>query len=652
MRFLDGINNPGDLKKFPRAELPRLAQEIREEIVRVVSVNGGHLATNLGIVELTLALHAVFDAPRDKIVWDTGNQVYAHKLITGRREAFSTIRQFGGLSGFTRREESPYDSFNAGHAGTAISAAFGMVEARDLLKEDHKVVAVIGDGAMTAGMVYEALNHAGASKKDFIVILNDNEMSISKNVGAISAYLSRIITGQFYTRVKEETKHLLKTIPRIGEPMIKAAHKVEESAKGFIGPGILFEEMGFQYVGPIDGHRFDHLFPMLENVKRLKGPILVHVITKKGKGYEPAEKNPVTLHAASPFEVETGKTRKTPRFPTYTQVFSSTLMRLAKRDKRIVAITAAMPEGTGLTLFEREFPDRCYDVGIAEPHAVTFAAGLAVSGLHPVVAIYSTFMQRAYDQIIHDVCIQNLPVVLCLDRAGLVGEDGHTHHGVFDLAYLRILPNMVIMAPKDENELQHMLKTALKHEGPVTIRYPRGEGVGAEMDARLLRLPIGKGELITNGSDVGIIALGHGVYPSLAAARELEKEGISVSVVNARFAKPIDQDLITQVARKTGRLVTVEEHVLDGGFGSAVLEALEREGLSGVEVKRIGLPDLFFEHGAVRTLRERYGFTTESLVGEIRAFVRGGAPKPDHPGPGLGNRRTVAAHHPERTGPY
>jgi len=631
MRILDTINSPSDLKKLPRTDLPLLAQEIREEIIRVTSINGGHLATNLGIVELTLALHAVFDAPRDKIVWDTGNQVYAHKLITGRRGQFHTLRQFGGLSGFTRREESPYDTFNAGHAGTSISAALGMVEARDHLGQDHKVIAVIGDGAMTAGMVYEGLNQAGASKKDFVVILNDNEMSISRNVGAISAYLSRIITGQLYTKVKEEAKHLLKTIPRIGPPMIKAAHKVEESAKGFIGPGLLFEELGFQYIGPIDGNRFEHLFPTLENISRLKGPILVHVITKKGKGYEPAEQNPVTLHAASPFQVETGRARKTPLFPTYTGVFASTLTRLAKRDRQIMAITAAMPEGTGLSQFAKEFPDRCYDVGIAEPHAVTFAAGLAAAGLRPVVAIYSTFIQRAYDQILHDVCIQNLPVVLCLDRAGLVGEDGHTHHGIFDIGFLRILPNLVIMAPKDENELQHMVYTASKHNGPLAIRYPRGEGLGVGMDARLLRLPIGKAELLKDGSDVAILALGHGVYPSLEVARELEKEGIAAAVVNVRFVKPLDRELILQLARRTRRLVTVEEHVLQGGFGSAVLETLEEEGLAGVEVKRIGLPDQFIEHGAVRSLRERFGFTTESLLRDVQSFVQAGLPKVELP---------------------
>jgi len=626
MRLLDGINSPADLKKLPRTELPRLAEEIREEIIRVTSMNGGHLATNLGIVELTLALHVVFDTPRDKIVWDTGNQVYAHKLITGRRDRFHSIRQFGGLSGFTRREESPYDSFNAGHAGTSISAALGMVEARTHFGEEHKVLAVIGDGAMTAGMVYEGLNQAGASKKDFIVILNDNEMSISKNVGAISAYLSRIITGQLYTKVKEETKHLLKSFPRIGGPVIKAAHKVEESAKGFIGPGLLFEELGFQYIGPIDGNRFDHLFPTLENIKRLKGPILVHVITKKGKGYAPAERNPVTLHAASPFQIETGEARKTARVPTYTQVFASTLIKMAKRDRLIVAITAAMPEGTGLSQFSKEFPDRCYDVGIAEPHAVTFAAGLAASGLRPVVAIYSTFMQRAYDQIVHDVCIQNLPVMLGLDRAGLVGEDGHTHHGIFDIGFLRILPNLVLMAPKDENELQHMIHTALRHDGPTAIRYPRGEGIGVEMDSRLLRIPIGKGELLKNGHDLAILALGHAVHPSLAVAGELEREGISAAVANVRFVKPIDRELIVQLARKTRRLITVEEHVLQGGFGSAVLEVLEEEGITGVEVKRIGLPDQFIEHGGVRILRERFGFTDDTLLRDVQSFFHAGLP--------------------------
>jgi len=622
MRLLDSINSPTDLKKIPQSEFPKLSQEVREEIIRVVSNTGGHLASNLGVVELTIALHYLFDAPKDRIVWDTGNQAYAHKLFTGRREQFKTLRQLGGLSGFTRREESPYDTFNAGHASTSISAALGMVEARELQGEDYKVIVVIGDGAMTAGLAYEALNQAGALGRDLIVILNDNEMSISKNVGAISVYLSRIITGPLYTKVKEETKHLLKTIPRIGEPMIKAAHRVEESAKGLFVPGLFFEELGFRYIGPMDGHRFDHLIPTLQNIKRLKGPILVHVITKKGKGFEPAEKNPVTLHATSPFDAQTAKPKKRPTVSTYTDVFASTLIRLAKRDKRILGITAAMPEGTGLGRFAETYPNRFYDVGIAEQHAITFAAGLAASGYRPVVAMYSTFLQRAFDQIVHDVCIQGLPVVFCLDRAGIVGEDGPTHHGVFDIGFLRILPNMVIMSPKDENELQHMLNTAFKHDGPIAIRYPRGAGLGVPFDSRLVRLPIGRGELLREGNDVGIIALGSGVNPSMAAAEQLSTEGISASVFNARFAKPLDRSLILRLAKRHKYLVTVEEHVLNGGFGSAVMELLEEEGIFGVEVKRVGIPDRFIEQGPARILCEQLGFSKEGIAQKVRSLVR------------------------------
>jgi 1-deoxy-D-xylulose-5-phosphate synthase len=621
MRLLDKINGPEDLKRLPKEQLPVLSQEIREEIVRVVSQNGGHLASNLGIVELTLALHYVLDAPRDKIVWDTGNQAYAHKLITGRRDRFPTLRQLGGISGFTRREESPYDAFNAGHAGTSISAALGMVEARDQNGESFKVAAVIGDGAMTAGMVYEGLNQAGSLKKDFIIVLNDNEMSISRNVGALSSYLNRIITGGFYTKVKEETETLIKAIPKIGETLARFAHRAEESAKGMIVPGLLFEEMGIRYIGPIDGHRFEHLIPTLENVKQLKGPVLVHVITKKGKGYEPAEKNPVTLHAPSPFERETGEVRRQPGAPTYTKVFANTLIELARTDKRIVAITAAMADGTGLSLFHEAIPDRFYDVGIGEPHAVTFAAGLATNGMRPVVAIYSTFLQRAFDQIVHDVGIQNLPVVLCLDRAGLVGEDGHTHHGVFDLGYLRLIPNLMVMAPKDEDELRHMLFTALKRNGPVAIRYPRGQGLGVSVEGPLKEIPIGRGEVLCEGQDVALVGLGYGVPIAREAARLLEAEGITSTVVNARYAKPLDEELLLGIARRHARVVTVEEHVLQGGFGSAVLELYERTGVAGATVKRIGLPDEFIEHGAQRLLRQRYGITPEGVVRAVRTVL-------------------------------
>src|SRR5581483_2085766 len=534
MALLDQINDPKDLKKIPREALPQLAQEIRERILQVVADKGGHLGASLGAVELTIALHTVFDAPRDRFVWDTGHQAYPHKLLTGRRDLFPTLRQYQGISGFLSRAESPYDTFGAGHAGTSISAALGMVEARDHQNGKYHVVAIIGDGSMTAGMAYEALNHAGALKRNIIVVLNDNEMSISKNVGAFSAYLNRIITGPLYTKVRSETAHLLKNIPKIGEPMFRAAKRAEESVKGLITPGLLFEEMGFRYIGPIDGHRLDHLLTTFENVKQLDGPLLVHLITKKGKGYSPAEADPAAFHGTSAFDLSTGLAKKKAALPTYTGVFASGLIALAEENPKIVAITAAMPEGTGLSKFAKEFPDRFYDVGIAEQHGVTLAAGMAADGLRPVVAIYSTFLQRAYDQIVHDVALQNLPVVFCLDRAGLVGEDGPTHNGVFDIAYLRAIPNLTIMAPKDENELQRMLAAAVTQPGPVALRYPRGEGMGVPLDAKPAALAIGKGELLkgepTEEWDVALIALGSMVYPALAAAALLEAEGVVAGV--------------------------------------------------------------------------------------------------------------------------
>ncbi len=627
-RLLDRVNGPADLKALPADQLDRLAQEIRDEIVRVVGQNGGHLASNLGVVELTIALHRAFDAPRDKIVWDTGNQAYTHKLLTGRREGFPTLRQLGGLSGFARKEESAYDLFSFGHAGTGISAALGLAEARDRQGETHKVIVVIGDGALTAGLAFEGLNNAGGLKKDLIVVLNDNEMSISRNVGAISAYLNRIITGQLYTRVRSETGHLLGAIPRIGKSVLRVAKKAEESVKGLLTPGLLFEELGFQYVGPIDGHRLDHLLPTLKNLKRLRGPILLHVITKKGKGYRPAEEDPIGLHSPGP-PAKVEKARTTPAVPTYTTVFVETLIRLARADRRLVAITAAMAEGTGLVRFAKAFPDRCYDVGIAEPHAVTFAAGLATNGLRPVVAIYSTFLQRAYDQIAHDVCLQRLPVVFCLDRAGLVGEDGPTHHGIFDLAYLRHLPGLVVMAPRDENELQQMLITALAHDdGPVAIRYPRGQGVGVPLEPDPRPLPLGKAELLDEGDDLVLLALGSMVHPAREAAKRLRADGVAAAVVNARFVKPLDHETILAQARRVGRLITVEEHALAGGFGSAVLELLETAGLygigRGVEVTRLGLPDQFIEHGGAKTLRQRCRLDADGIVeAALRSVGRG-----------------------------
>ncbi len=621
MSLLKTIDTPADLKRLPPERFPELCEEIREQIISVVSNVGGHLASNLGVVELTVALHYLLDTPNDKIVWDTSNQAYTHKLLTGRRERFHTLRQYGGLSGFCKREESVYDTFNAGHAGTGVSAAFGMVEARDQQGQKHKVVCVVGDGAMTAGMTLEGLHHAGGLGKDFLVILNDNQMSISKNVGAISAYLNRTFTGEFYTRVREETGHLLRLIPGIGPDMQKMARRAEELAKGVILPGLLFEELGFQYVGPIDGHNFDHLLPTLENVLKLKGPILLHVITKKGLGYEPAEKNPVWFHACPPFVRETGApVKKAPR-PTYTAIAVDTLLKLARSDKRIVAITAAMCEGTGLTAFEKEFPNRLYDVGIAEQHAVTFAAGLAAQGMRPVVAIYATFLQRAYDQVVHDVATQNLPVTFCIDRGGLVAEDGTTHHGAFDFAYLRHVPNMVVMAPKDENELQHMVKTCLTYDGPASVRYPRGVSLGVEMDREPMALPIGKGELLRDGKDVAIVAIGVTVWQAVQAAERLEQEGISAAVVNARFVKPLDKDLIVGVARRVRYLVTVEEGCKMGGFGSAVLEALSDEGVTHLRTKLIGLPDWYIEQGPQDLLREKYGLTAEGIYQNVKALM-------------------------------
>lgn len=624
MGLLEKIDSPADLKKLKLEDFPALAQEIRELIIEVVSRTGGHLSSNLGVVELTIVLHYLFDTPKDQIVWDTSNQTYTHKLLTGRRKEFPALRQYEGLSGFAKREESIYDVFNAGHAGTGLSAAVGIVEARDLREEDYKVICVVGDGALTAGMAYEGLNHAGASKKDLLVILNDNKMSISKNVGALSAYLNRIITGQFITRLKAEAKTILRAIPKIGESVIKAVEKVEESAKGLIAPGLLFEELGFQYVGPIDGHNFTHLLETLENVKRLKGPILVHVITKKGLGYEPAERDSVFFHSAPPFIRETGEPRKKSSIPSYTTIFANTLIKLAKEDKRIVGITAAMCDGTGLGKFAKEFPDRYYDVGIAEQHAVTFAAGLAAKGMKPVVGIYSTFLQRAFDQVLHDVCVQNLPVVLCIDRGGLVAEDGTTHHGVFDYAYLRPIPNMVVMAPKDENELQHMIKTAMDHPGPISLRYPRGSGVGVALDKGLQPIPIGQGELLIEGDELAIIAIGYPVHQALEAARILEEEsGIRVTVVNARFVKPLDRDLICRAARRSKYLITVEEHALQAGFGSAVLECLADEGIRHLSIRRIGIPDHFIEQGPQDLLRQKYGITAGRIVAEARELLSG-----------------------------
>lgn len=618
MSLLKRIENPLDVKKLTPDQLPALCQEVRDLIIPVVSKVGGHLASNLGVVELTVALHYLLDTPKDKIVWDTSNQTYTHKLLTGRRERFHTLRQFGGLSGFCKREESVYDTFNAGHAGTGVSAAVGFVEARRHLDEDYQVVCVVGDGALTAGMTLEGLQHAGDLKQDLLVILNDNQMSISRNVGAISAYLNRTFTGEFYTRLREETSQLLETIPQIGEPMKRMALRAEELAKGLLLPGLLFEELGFRYVGPIDGHNFEHLLPTLENTLRLKGPTLLHVITKKGLGYEPAMRDPVWFHACAPFELSTGRPLKKATTPSYSEVAVQTLVDLARQDKRIVALTAAMCEGTGLSAFERVFPDRLYDVGIAEQHAVTFAAGLAAQGMKPVVCMYSTFLQRAYDQVVHDVATQNLPVTFCIDRGGLVAEDGTTHHGAFDLAYLRHIPNMVIMAPKDENELRRMVKTCLQHDGPAAVRYPRGRGLGVPIDDAAPSIPIGSGELLAEGPDIALVALGATVAPAVEAAARLAEDGIAATVINARFVKPLDKALLRQVAGHVKCLLTIEEGCRMGGFGSAVLELLSEEDLWNLPVRCLGLPDWYIEQGPQELLREKYGLTANGIYEQAK----------------------------------
>ena len=626
-RLLDGVHCPEDIRNFSLDELNQLASEIREEVISVVSEVGGHFASTLGAVELTLALHYVFDTPKDRIIWDTGHQAYAHKLICGRRERLGTIRQMGGLSGFLSRDESEYDVFGAGHAGTSISAALGIVEANALKGGKRKVVAVISDGGLSAGLTYEGLNSAGHLDRDLIVVLNDNEHFIDPRVGAVSSFLSKQFTTNFAVRWQRHLSALLKSLPS-GENLKHAARKFRDSFLGLVTPGFLFESLGFQYVGPIDGHNLGEMLSTLENVKKIDGPTLVHVMTKKGKGYLPAEQDPIKFHAVTPFHVLTGKAKKDKGpIPTYTEVFGQSLVRLAKENDKIVGITAAMGSGTGIDKLQRELPKRTYDVGIAEQHAVTFAAGMATEGYIPVVAIYSTFLQRGYDEILHDVCLQNLHVVFALDRGGLVGADGPTHHGVFDFAYMRSIPNLVIMAPKDENELQNMLKTAIDHSGPISLRYPRGEGWGVTLDATATNLTIGKAELLRDGSDIVIAAIGHTVLPALKAAQELAPLGINVAVVNARFVKPLDHGLFGDLLRRVPRLITVEDHVIAGGFGSALIEFLAEEGITGVEIRRLGVPDRFIPHGTQDELRKLCGFDKDAIAQTVLQMVRRGKRK-------------------------
>ena len=638
MKLLEGIDSPADLRRLPVEALSDVADELRDFMLATVSATGGHLASGLGAVELTLALHYVFDTPRDVLVWDVGHQCYPHKVITGRRERFSTLRTYGGLSGFLKREESEYDAFNAGHASTSLSAALGVATARDLAGESYSVVAIIGDGGLTGGMAMEGLNQAGYLRRRLMIVLNDNEMSISPNVGAIHGYLNRIIAGQPYRHFKDEIEHFLRSIPRVGEPMLKLAKQAEHMAKQLLVPGLLFEELGFKYVGPINGHSIPQLVTTLRAHKDDSRPVLVHVVTRKGKGYEPAEEDPVFWHGATPFSVETGEVAsKKAGPPSYTKVFAQTLTELAKQDAKIVAITAAMPEGTGLDIFAKALPERFFDVGICEQHAVTFAAGLSTRGMRPVAAIYSTFLQRAFDQILHDVCLMHLPVVFAIDRAGLVGADGPTHHGAFDLSYLRMLPEIVVMAPRNEDLLRHMLATALACKGPAALRYPRGNGYGVAMDGPPQVLPIGKAEVLREGRDGVVWAVGTLATETLRAAQRLVAEGgPDLTVVDARFVKPIDVELLARQAVPGSRIMTVEENALAGGFGSAVMEAVAAMGARDVSFERLGIPDEFQPHGSQEILRARLDLDVEGIMRRARAFFPVAATGPrrvQHPRP-------------------
>ena len=622
-KLLEAINSPRDLRRLSLPELEILAQEVRETIITTVAETGGHLAPSLGVVELTIALHYVFDTPRDRLVWDVGHQAYTHKLLTGRRDRFATLRQYKGMSGFPKRTESEYDTVESGHSSTSISYSLGMAAGKAIQADRGKVIAIIGDGSMTAGMAFEGLNHAGDLGKDLIVILNDNEMSISKNVGALSSFLSRKLTGKTIRRLRDHIEERLMALSSVGENILTVLRKSEESIKGFFTPGMLFEALKFNYIGPIPGHELDDLIATLENVRdNSHGPVLIHVITTKGKGYKPAETHPGDFHGIGPFDIATGAPKKNANSAvSYTKVLGDTLCRLARQDARLVAITAAMPGGTGLQSFSAEFPERFFDVGIAEQHAVTFAAGLALEGMRPFFVVYSSFMQRALDQLIHDVCLPNLPVTIALDRSGVVGADGPTHHGVFDLSFLRFIPNLTVMVPKDENELQQMLHTSLNQNGPVVLRYPRGSGEGVALDSSFQSIALGKGEVLREGNDVLLLPIGNRVYPAMAAAARLEEQGISAAVINPRFLKPLDSELITTWAARTGRVVTIEDNSILGGFGSAVLQLLNQQGLL-LPTKILGYGDSFIEHGPQATLWSNAGIDADGIVRSVLELMR------------------------------
>ena len=617
MKVLPSIHNPKDLRLIKKEHLPTLCQELRDTIISTISKNGGHLGSSLGAVEIITALHYVFNTPEDKIIFDTGHQAYAHKLLTGRQKEFEHIRQKGGISGFPKRYESPYDAFGAGHASTALSAALGMAIARDQKKENSKVIAVVGDGCLTGGMAYEALQNAGLLASDMLIILNDNQMFISQRVGALGKFLTKLLTKQYVQMAEERAAKFLKRFDELGNNAAKLAKR----ARSILFPGTIFEEMGLRYFGPVNGNNIDEMIEVLESVKDVKGPVILHAVTKKGKGYKPAEEKPTKFHGIGIFDVETGDTIGKANGITFTQAFSNTLVKLAEKDDRINAITAAMPEGTGLDAFRDKFPSRYFDVGIAEEHAATFAAGMAACGLKPVYALYSSFAQRCYDQIVHDVALQKLPVVFALDRAGIVGEDGPTHHGAFDLSFLRTVPDLIISAPADENELQHLLKTGLDANLPFVLRYPRGAGFGVEMDAKPKRLEIGKGVWLKQGKDLTIAAIGNRVHPALKAAQLLEEKGLHCGVINMRFVKPLDSALLDEALKISPRLVTVEDNSLVGGFGSAVAE-YTADKQAACKLLRLGIPDEFVEHAKSAQLYEQLGINAEKIAAHILEWTK------------------------------
>lgn len=619
MSILKSIKEPADIKRLSPTELADLAAEIRTEIVAVTAKNGGHLAPNLGVVELTIGLLSVLNLPEDKIVWDVGHQCYAYKLLTGRADRFATLRRHQGLSGFPKKSESQYDIFDSGHASNSLSVALGLAIARDKLGGKENVVAVIGDGSLTGGMAYEALNQIGHLKPNLVILLNDNEMSINNNVGAISCYLNRLRLDPYYNHLRDSVENLIKSIPSIGEKVVSLSETAKTALKQFLVPRMIFEELGIKYIGPIDGHNISVVSRVVNLACRLEGPILIHAVTKKGKGYEPAERSPEKFHGTSPFNIKTGQPLKVITKPTYGEVFGQTLINLAKKDKKIVAVCAAMTEGTGLEAFSRRFPERFFDVGIAEQHAVTFAAGLALRGLKPVIAIYSTFLQRAYDQIVEDVCLQELPVVFALDRAGVVGDDGPTHHGVFDLSYLTHIPNLVVMAPKDEVELQQMLVTAFKLQKPAAIRYPRGVGFGLTLLEQPQALPLGKAEVLRSGKQIAILAVGRQLHTALEVAANLNSYGLQPTVVNMRFIKPIDTKLILSLFSQHELIVTLEENVTIGGFGSLVSQFVANQG--GPKVVNFGLPDSFLSHGATELLLKEIGLDSATISEKILSLV-------------------------------